>query len=1443
MGGGGFMSRPQISPWTERPGLAFVGCDMGAVYRTEDLGASGWTMLDEREVRSSSSYTGGYYDQGGSPAYFTRLFSVALDPSHPGRVFGSTPRASGLLLQLSSDYGVPGSWGPLLPAPPVALSEVTAAAFSRDGQYLLVASPEGLFRYQFNPAGGTGSWVTGASADTPPVSLAAVLWLAIPKALNGTLWFAASHQYVFLSTDQGATWRRFDSGLPAGPSNHIQGFAAGGATNVVLLASIATTSLSPFDGGIRRSVVTSATSPAPSWSNASSGLQESSGTDDHGNPDGTMPQYRELAVDEDNPDARSYVALLNTFRVDPMTHTVLPFYSIYRWDGTTWSGGYDGFQSHQPYIPVKAEAGWIDEREPHDNPPGLGWGMGGAPSGLAVDPKNSARIMFTNTAFVNVSEDGGSGSANPSWRQRYTRPAPSTLPDQWQSSGLDVTSVWNYRIHKNLPNVHFLCSTDIGLARSTSAGEWWASITPRYTYSYRDNSGTIQTATALWNNCYDVAVEEDLPTGARVWAAVAAHHDLPLDKELAKPLDPFGSGDRGGVLVSTDDGATWGPYTATGLPRDPTSGVTYPVVSLAYDPTAGFLYASVWGKGVYGINAKAAGGAWAAVGSLAVPRQAEPHCGKIALAGTRLYCAVAANKTATPFASGGLYSIANPSTAGAGTAWTTETAGLTVTGTLHPIDFAFDPAGNLYLATSSVSGSTPSPGGLYVRRAGAWTAVDTSGITASGYTGQFDAYSVFFSGGLLFLNTTSHGTWFQDAADAWHEYKALPFLPVLRAADGPASGGASPPRYFTTFGGGAWVLPRTAYLTPDHSAVAKQEVDQSLAAHGGTIHQVAVLTLDGFAGPEVGITGPAALPAVEVTLGGASAASITGRLTNLQMTSTPPDVDALQCFTCSVDLTFANTDDFPTSPGGPATPVTLTVRAGSLILTTAVRLIYSAHPYMLDGPIGWLSDDTRVFAVVQGRSPYNNPAYPAYASTDTPTSYLGRFVASLTDASFDSLPKQEDQSPLQIWPNDQGTGAPVFNFAVARVHYQGPAPVANAKVFFRVSGFPSTGLAYDDAHLSRRYPDPTVRSVPDLPLLGVGTDAAGNNFMLSIPCFGDARQLDMTAQTDSLHLTSLPLPTPTGPDPVSVFTGCWLDINQPGAAWYPDPPTYATSYVGAPNTQSVQHFVVRHQCLLVEVHYPEGPADSLAAGDTPGSSDCYSQRNLSILGVANPGREGSRTVAHPFLIRAGEPAQEAGAAHEELLLWWGDLPRAARVTLQMAGVAADEVLALARGRYGSLGLSVAGADTLRCVPRGVTYVPLPAGRGVIAALLTIALPGGVRYGQRFQVVVQHSGRPRRVVGAFTVDVPVLKAEALLRDAENTLAVMRYHTLRAPEGHPWRRILENYVAVLARRVDGLGGESGRIPPSPNGAPGETPRRGCLLGWLDALRGALARPGHL
>jgi hypothetical protein len=76
---------------------------------------------------------------------------------------------------------------------------------------------------------------------------------------------------------------------------------------------------------------------------------------------------------------------------------------------------------------------------------------------------------------------------------------------------------------------------------------------------------------------------------------------------------------------------------------------------------------------------------------------------------------------------------------------------------------------------------------------------------------------------------------------------------------------------------------------------------------------------------------------------------------------------------------------------------------------------------------------------------------------------------------------------------------------------------------------------------------------------------------------------------------------------------------------------------------------------------------------------------------------------------------------------------------------------------------------------------------------------------------------RFATGAFQIKIPVSTAESMLFAEENTLAIMKWRIGQVSPSSRWSPVLQRYVSYIAARVDGLGGNSSAILPSPNGAP--------------------------
>ena len=76
-------------------------------------------------------------------------------------------------------------------------------------------------------------------------------------------------------------------------------------------------------------------------------------------------------------------------------------------------------------------------------------------------------------------------------------------------------------------------------------------------------------------------------------------------------------------------------------------------------------------------------------------------------------------------------------------------------------------------------------------------------------------------------------------------------------------------------------------------------------------------------------------------------------------------------------------------------------------------------------------------------------------------------------------------------------------------------------------------------------------------------------------------------------------------------------------------------------------------------------------------------------------------------------------------------------------------------------------------------------------------------------------RWRRVLGAFQIAIPVHTKAILLPGEERQLSVLRWILARIDPHSRWHKLFTRYLGQLAGRVDGLGGVSGDVQPSPTG----------------------------
>jgi hypothetical protein len=213
-------------------------------------------------------------------------------------------------------------------------------------------------------------------------------------------------------------------------------------------------------------------------------------------------------------------------------------------------------------------------------------------------------------------------------------------------------------------------------------------------------------------------------------------------------------------------------------------------------------------------------------------------------------------------------------------------------------------------------------------------------------------------------------------------------------------------------------------------------------------------------------------------------------------------------------------------------------------------------------------------------------------------------------------------------------------------------------------------------------------------------------------------------------------------------------------------------------------------------------------------------------------------------------------------------------------VNASQVVQLASQRYGHHELTAADAHTIQCkVVRHLSYVPIPPGTGdKFAGLLTVDLPQTVTKGQSFTIVakrvttytapppivinapalhapeVRHHGKPvapevphrgklvaaekgrkppeptqkqrswRYITGAFQINIPIQADADILPFDLNTLAIFKWRLSMMPVANRWYPVMKRYIDILSARIDGLGGDSGSVQPSPTGLPGPVGKPG-------------------
>ncbi|MDQ3935349.1 MAG: galactose oxidase early set domain-containing protein, partial [Actinomycetota bacterium] len=591
----------------------------------------------------------------------------------------------------------------------------------------------------------------------------------------------------------------------------------------------------------------------------------------------------------------------------------------------------------------------------------------------------------------------------------------------------------------------------------------------------------------------------------------------------------------------------------------------------------------------------------------------------------------------------------------------------------------------------------------------------------------------------------------------------------------------------------------------------------------------------------------------------------------------PGGADVPQRITFPFHVRFANMDAFASVVDELQVRATFTL--GPHTCSETIDLTKSPNPYMTDidpavNNPGWLSTDVRVFPTAPGTTKFGTVTQGSGGASAART-FIRAAIDRLNAApgQFTTLDPTQEGSKLILWTDVMGI--PLFNYVVAKVRYRANTTVAQrVKVFFRMFNTVGTALEYSRQG-TYRHNGPGANTVPL-----IGRDGAGN--LVSIPFFVSERVETRAGRPGAQAMTGQPLDasyeikdiTPTPGVEVTMFFGAWLDFNTTGKRFPRNVGTSDGPWDEA-QCQSIQELVRgRHQCIVAEVYFEPDTTDP---GETPGSSDNLSQRNVAILFSDNPGGPDSHTVLHTLDIKPsslpkipegvvpeaipvggslpGPPVAALAAVQrtgpDELFFRWYNLPDDSEVTLFFSDIDTAEIERLAALRLSPLAFTIVDKHTVRFRAGDAAWLPLPGGRDAnIPALLSVSLPDTVTYGEEYRVSVQQiDGQSRQVIGAFEFTIPVSSAELIVDEEKRTLSVMKHIATTIPPTDRWYPIFLRYLHGLGKRFRALGGDPDTVHGNPDGSgdpyvpkPEEPDRPGrgrpCLEGWAVSLLLALA-----
>lgn len=219
-------------------------------------------------------------------------------------------------------------------------------------------------------------------------------------------------------------------------------------------------------------------------------------------------------------------------------------------------------------------------------------------------------------------------------------------------------------------------------------------------------------------------------------------------------------------------------------------------------------------------------------------------------------------------------------------------------------------------------------------------------------------------------------------------------------------------------------------------------------------------------------------------------------------------------------------------------------------------------------------------------------------------------------------------------------------------------------------------------------------------------------------------------------------------------------------------------------------------------------------------------------------------ISHPFEIEPSTNAQDPAV----LMITWRGAPAQSVAELYLPAVSAGLIVVLAGSLYGRHRLTATDAHTLQFPAADLALVPIPAGSGRCAGLLSVEPHPDMPAGSSFTVIMRQLDtaratiRPppppppiqiakavadvpktktvawRRLQGAFQYTVTAKPPVVLLPEQERLVSWLKWRLGVLPALNHWKPVLERYLKYSETLLWNLGVDPNTIPPSQTGLVG-------------------------